>query len=558
MKKHYLVGARRTAVFSSVAIVGAFLVIGAGSWSARRTPIHMPYKAAGLTKIQAAAHLLNRFAFGPMPGEVARVAEMGPEKWFEDQLNETDQSPRLDRILDHFDALKMSNAEILATFPLQGRLIREAVKEEIIPKDYKSIDKKDLRSELMPWMKGKGYRPFRQLTGQLLAQKYFRAIYDPNQLSEVLTDFWFNHFTVSLVNNQARSFILTYERDAIRPHVLGHFHDLLEATAKNPAMLLYLNNAESTAPDSVVTTMETDMDKFADSHPAMRYAVQRRMNAYQKRRIEQQSKQKVKGGINENYAREVMELHTLGVDGGYTQQDVEQVARALTGWSIFPMNNPRQAQNLERRMSRLGRAGFVRQGDFLFRADVHDAGVKVILGKRFPAGHGLDEGERVLDMLAESPSTARHISYELAVHFVSDNPPESLIDRMTDTYIKTHGDIKALLTTIVESPEFWSPAEMQAKIKNPFEYVISSVRAVGARVTNPRQLVEWTTKIGEKMYACQAPAGYGDKASDWVSAGALLSRMNFGMKLASGQIKGVSVDLMALNMAMNRSRQRRL
>ena len=256
-------------------------------------------------------------------------------------------------------------------------------------------------------------------------------------------------------------------------------------------------------------------------------------------------------GLNENYARELLELHTLGVDGGYTQQDVIEVARAFTGWTAIP---PRLRKEADQRLARFdrmktrgGSLGFRAEGDFLFRADFHDAGAKTILGTRFPAGGGMEEGEAVLDLLARHPKTAEHVASKLAVRFVSDHPPKALVDRLAKVYLETGGDVRRMITALAESPEFWSRDTVGAKIKSPFELTASALRTLDARLTDPRETLKWIARMGQPLYAYQAPTGYPDRAEAWVNTGSLLSRMNFGLELAAGRIRGVEFDLPALN-----------
>jgi uncharacterized protein (DUF1800 family) len=351
----------------------------------------------------------------------------------------------------------------------------------------------------------------------LVNQKVLSAAYSNNQLQEVLTDFWFNHFNVSVTKNQCQQYVYTYERDAIRPNVMGKFKDLLLATAQHPAMLEYLDNASSVS---------------IKNQPRANMAAPRNAR-----------------GLNENYAREVMELHTLGVDGGYTQADVTTVARALTGWTVMPLAKDAPARNLLERLNptQLERRGFVMKGDFLFRADQHDNEPKTILNKNFPANGGYQEGIDVLTMLAEHPSTAKFICTKLATRFVSDTPSASLIKNMVKTFQSTDGDIKAVLRTMVYDPAFWKKSVSHEKIKSPFEMVISAVRATNAQVIQPFQLFNWCTKMGQRFYYYQAPTGFPDRASNWINTGALLNRMNFGLAFASQKIPGVRMDLAALN-----------
>jgi uncharacterized protein (DUF1800 family) len=258
-------------------------------------------------------------------------------------------------------------------------------------------------------------------------------------------------------------------------------------------------------------------------------------------------------GLNENYARELLELHTLGVDGGYTQQDVIEVARAFTGWTVLPPG-PRRAE-AERRLARVvqaggqagGRLGFHREGEFLFRADAHDAAAKTVLGTRLPAGRGIEDGEQVLDLLAVHPSTAKHLATKLAVRFVSDKPPQALVDRLAAVYLKSGGQVRPVLVAIAESPELWSRDALGAKIKSPFELAASALRGLGAEVEDPRDTLRWIADMGQRLYAYQAPTGFPDRAEAWVNTGSLLNRMNFGLQLAAGRVRGVDFDLAALN-----------
>jgi uncharacterized protein (DUF1800 family) len=321
----------------------------------------------------------------------------------------------------------------------------------------------------------------------LLESKLLRAIESNRQLAEELDDFWFNHFNVFYEKGADRFLIPEYERDVIRPNVLGKFRDLLEATAKSPAMLFYLDNFQSVRPD---------------------------LDANNKNR-------KVKRGLNENYGRELMELHTLGVNGGYTQQDVTEVARCFTGWTIL---EPRKG------------------GGFFYNDKLHDKGEKVVLGHVIPAGGGMDDGEKVLDILAAHSSTAHFISKELAQRFVADNPPDALVEKMAQTFLASDGDIRQVMKTMLDSKEFWSQGAYRAKLKTPFEMVASSVRALGADVTDAWALANQVGNLGEPLYRKQEPTGYSNLNSEWVSSAALLNRMNFALQLAKNGVLGVKVD----------------
>jgi uncharacterized protein (DUF1800 family) len=345
--------------------------------------------------------------------------------------------------------------------------------------------------------------------GELAEAKLLRAIYSNRQLDEVMTDFWFNHFNVFIGKGPDRYMVSAYERDAIRPHALGKFKDILAATAKSPAMLFYLDNWQSVGPNSELAL-----------YGPQRFAGRR--GRFPRPRP-QQAKNRP-SGLNENYAREIMELHTLGVDGGYTQKDVTELAKVLTGWTI------------ER--PQLG-------GEFKFNERAHEPGPKYVLGRKI-SEHGEKEGEEMLDVLAHHPSTARFISRKLAMRFVSDNPPQALVDRMAETFLKKDGEIREVLRTMFHSPEFWAADAYRAKMKTPFEFVASAARASGADIQNALPLVGTLNRMGMPLYAMQPPTGYSMKAEAWVNSSALLNRMNFALQLASGKLPGTSLDPQAL------------
>lgn len=506
-----------------------------------------PWKQAGLTEREAAAHLLNRFSYGPRPGEIDRVLKIGLERWFERQLAARQAEPRLER-LDELPALSMPAGQIARTYPAPGMLLREARSAGVIfgvpgrsetdDQLPETMDRKETRAAVERWARRQGYRSQRELVGQLMTQKLWRAAEAENQLLEVMTDFWFNHFNVSLTDNQARGHVLSYERDAIRPASLGGFRDLLGATARHPAMLLYLDNAQSAAPAEAVTTMEDEIERLP----------RRRLRDRLDRPDRSDLKRRQSQGLNENYARELLELHTLGVDGGYSQDDVIQVARAFSGWTLMPPGARRgEAEEKLRRVRRAGGLGFVADGEFLFRADQHDSGAKAVLGKKLPAGRGIEDGEEVLDLLARHPATARHIARKLAVRFVSDEPPQALVDRLAGVFRKSGGDSREMLRAIASSPEFWSRRTVGAKIKSPFELAASALRATGGRIEDPRDLLGWIARMGQPLYAYQAPTGFPDRGEAWVNTGSLLHRMNFGLQLAAGRVGGLDIDLAALN-----------
>ena len=415
-------------------------------------------------------HLLDRLSFGPRPEELEKISargEAGIWKWIEDQMNPARlPDENLAEKLAKIPSLKMSITELQKNY----LNVQDFAKQKgIDPKNLTEDQKKEFRKEI-----GEEHLPER-IVDELTAQKLIRAIEGRKQLEEVLSDFWFNHFNVDINKGEDRYFVTAYEREAIRPHIFGKFRDMLLATAKHPAMLFYLDNFQSRA-----------------------------------------------NGLNENYGRELMELHTLGVDGGYTQDDVIQVARALTGWSI---DEPRK------------------NAEFKFKEKIHDRGEKKILGVNFPANGGIEEGEKVIDLLANHPSTAKFIATKLVRYFVADEPPEKLVSRVAQRFLKTHGDLKQTYMEIFKSPEFWSRKYFANKIKPPFRYLVSSVRALGGEVETKTELTRYLNQLGEPLYRCPPPTGYKDVAEAWVNPGALVTRLNFGIALAANRINGVFVQL---------------
>jgi uncharacterized protein (DUF1800 family) len=387
------------------------------------------------------------------------------------------------------------------------------------PEDKRAVGaslKGDKRDEFMEGMKPQQREtlmalnnPQQVVTSELVQSKLLHAIYSDRQLQEVMTDFWFNHFNVFIGKGADRYMLTGYERDVIRPRALGKFEDLLVATAQSPAMLFYLDNWLSVGPNS----------DFANGVP-------KRNNNYNWRRQPRQRRPaavkqaKKRSGLNENYGRELMELHTLGVNGGYTQKDVTEVARVLTGWTL---KEPRKG------------------GGFIFEERMHEPGGKYVLGHRIKSS-GEKEGREVLHILAHHPSTAKFISTKLAMRFVSDDPPAALIDRMTQTFLKKNGDIGEVLKTMFHSPEFWAPESYRAKVKTPLEFVVSAVRTSGAEVSDAQPLARQLQNLGMPLYGMQPPTGYSMKADAWVNSSALLGRMNFALALTAGKLKGVQVD----------------
>jgi uncharacterized protein (DUF1800 family) len=502
-----------------IKVAAVALVVTAGwafSAPGRSVPTYkFPWQAAGLTERQAAAHLISRFTYGAKPGQVDEVVQMGLENWFSKQLEGASADDSLEDRLSRYDALELTNEEVADTYPRNGQVVRMAIRDGVIDKDSVKVDRREYREVLQNYMQQKGLKREQDLFRQFFCQKVLRAAYSENQLREVMTDFWFNHFNVSLTKNDCSGFIPAYERDVIRPNALGRFNELLLKTAKSPAMLFYLDNFLSSSP------MPGDSAKRAR-------------------------------GLNENYAREVMELHTLGVDGGYTQRDVTEAARVLTGWGVYPMGQFAKGGAGAVRLAKftdeqIARRGFVHEGDFFFNANRHDKGEKVVLGRVFPAGGGYEEGVTLLSLLAHQPATARFVCRKIAVRFVSDDPPALLVDKMAKTFVERNGDIRQVLLTMVQAPEFWSPAALREKTKSPFELAIGAVRGLNGDIRQPLPLFNWVTRMGEKKYYYQAPTGFPDRGNYWINTGSLLNRMNFGLALAAGRVPGIQVDLLALN-----------
>ncbi len=500
--------------------------------------LNLPYKKAGLTEQQAAAHLLSRFTYGAKPGDVEEVVKLGLNKWLANQLEGNLEDAELNQALSKFEDINLTNTEVENIYPRNAQLVRFAVKDGFIHKDsVNKANSKEYRNAIQAYMKNKGYKPQQELYRQFINQKITRAIYTNNQFKELMTDFWFNHFNVSLSKNQCAAYVPAYERDIIRPNVFGKFENLVLSTAKSPAMLMYLDNFSSAGTNVPMEGVEARGKKAKAKM--------------------QQLKAKAplankKPGLNENYAREVMELHTLGVDGGYTQSDVTQAARILTGWTIAPMGENGYGAGIKNVLNKIGeenlkKRGFVHEGDFLFAMNRHDNGEKTVLGKKFPAGGGYEEGVELLKMLAHHQSAAKFISKKLAVRFVNDAPPQSLIDKMAKTFLSSDGDIKSVLMTMANAPEFWSADALREKTKSPFELAISAVRSLDATVRQPYQLYTWINKMGQQMYYYQAPTGFPDRGQYWINTGSLLNRMNFGLALASQRIPGITFNLTALN-----------
>jgi uncharacterized protein (DUF1800 family) len=482
--------------FSACAVLSAVVAT-----SAEIAPSSVPVKPDD----RAIAHVLNRLGFGPAPGDIERVRTIGLAAYIEQQLHpERLADAGMRARLEGLQTINKTSREIAQEYYLPAEMERRE-RQRQAAQDPSMTAPAPANATQTPAQRGE-----RQMLVELSHQKILRAAYSDRQLEEVLVDFWFNHFNVFAGKGVTRIYLSEYERDAIRPHVLGKFRDLLQAVAESPAMLFYLDNWQSAAP---VDAAMMDPRAPARGRPGRRRANQPGTLADLPPMLQNRRPR----GLNENYARELMELHTLGVDGGYAQKDVQEVARAFTGWTIAM---PRQG------------------GSFTFEPRMHDNGEKIVLGRTIKAGGGKKDGEQVLDILAGHPSTSRHIALKLARRFVSDDPPAALVDRAAQRFRDTHGDLREVVRTIVTSPEFFAPAAYRAKVKTPFEFVVSAVRAARADVVNPLPFVQALRNLGMPLYMCQPPTGYSDKAEAWVNTGALLNRMNFAVALTSGRARG--------------------
>ncbi|HET7630944.1 MAG TPA: DUF1800 domain-containing protein [Gemmatimonadaceae bacterium] len=515
-------------LLASVALLMA-CATGSAAPSATQVPAMAP-PAAGREQLpdQQVLQVLNRLGYGPRPGDVARVRAMGVDRWITLQLTPDKIDDRVaDRALARYQALDASTADIVQA-SRAAQQARRANKAQEGSADTASQARAanrrrggdpDARA-----LQQRAMAPVRELESATLT----RAVLSNRQLYEQMVNFWENHFSVFVGKGQTRSYLLAYDRDVIRPHALGKFRDLLGAVAHSPAMLFYLDNWESQA-DSTHSTLAANgrvvsatqrravMDRMANGRGNRLPPRIRSLPPDQRQQALARLQKAGTRGLNENYGRELMELHTLGVDGGYTQQDVIEVARCLTGWSINP-----------------------RTGAFVFRPEWHDADAKVVLGHRIPAGRGEEDGEQVLDILASSPATARFIARKLVVHFVSDSPPPALVERAAQTYLKTDGDIREVLRTIVTSPEFFSNAAYRAKVKTPFEVVASGLRVMNAVPDTTARLAGLVALLGQPEFGRLTPDGWPDRADAWMNTGAILNRINFGLLLASGRLPGAS------------------
>jgi uncharacterized protein (DUF1800 family) len=415
--------------------------------------------SAPLTEEQKTIHFLNRTSFGPTRETVDRVRKIGFRAYLDEQLRpEKIDDSAAEKKVASLKTMRLSTQELIELYP-RPKVAREQA-----------------------MMTGGEMQGVRTVILELQQARLIRAVDSQRQLYELMVDFWSNHFNIFAAKGADRWLATSYDRDTIRPHTFGRFRDLLLATAQSPAMLFYLDNWLSADPNSSGA----------------------RLGAKNRKR-----------GLNENYARELMELHTIGVDGGYSQKDVMEVARCFTGWTL---RRPRG------------------EGEFVFDPRIHDRGEKNVLGTRIPSGGGMEDGVKVIDLLARHPATARFIASKLARRFISDNPPAALVDRAAGAFRQSDGDIPTVLRTVIESPEFFAPEAYGAKVKKPLEFVASALRATASNTEITHQLLRYLARMGEPLFLAQPPTGYPDVGSAWISADMLLTRVNFATDLISNRI----------------------
>ncbi len=517
-----------------------------------------------LTEEQKIAHVLNRLGFGARPGDIEKVKAIGLEKYIDQQLSPSSINDAVaESKVKNLEVFGMTTAEVFEKYPNPGALLRALEGPQNnnqpakAPEDMTEKERQERQQKIREYYAKYDLRPANQMLPQIVSNRVLRAVYSEKQLQEVMVDFWQNHFNVFSGKAAVRWYIPSYERDVIRKNALGNFKDLVVGTAQHPAMLFYLDNFESVSPNAQQNRGGNGQNPNRGNGQILQQILRRGgilnpqgRNPQQQRPPQQQQQQR--RGINENYARELMELHTLGVDGGYTQKDIVEVAKAFTGWTIADARGYRRAAAREisgmenRQVERLQRMAGVpddlESGQFYFNSRWHDDSVKTVLGQKVDEG-GVKDGLKVIDILVKHPSTAKFIARKLAVKFVSDNPSEGLVKRVAEAFSKSNGDIKTTLRAIFTDKEFFAPENYRAKIKTPFELAVSSIRALGGDTQAGPAMLAMLNKLGEVPYGYQAPTGYPDTAEDWVNTGALLERLNFAIAVASNRIPGTRVDL---------------
>jgi uncharacterized protein (DUF1800 family) len=585
-----LIARRQRIVSRAAALLSIFaLLTGTLSLGASATQKAANQKTR-LSDDQRILHVLNRLGFGARPGDVERVKAMGLENYINQQLSpeKINDTAAQDRV-KNLETLNMTTAELYEKFPQPGQLLRQLERRGVLPAGLASArtnrnnpgqdqmpngpgemstemskqsgdpaktannrpaqnnkpgddanprDNQEYRQALREYYRQNGLQQPQRIMAELHASRILRAVYSERQLQEVMVDFWTNHFNVFAGKGADRWLLISYDRDTIRPNAMAKFSDLLTATAQSPAMLFYLDNFQSVSPNAQSAFGPGQRRQGNRMFGLMMGGRTNPQDREMDRNAPPPNAQRSRRGINENYARELMELHTLGVDGGYTQKDVQEVARCFTGWTIYaPRGGGAAAAAL------MGQSARRDPGTFFFNPRVHDEGEKVVLGHKIPAGGGIKDGLMVLDILANHPSTANYVSTKLARYFVTDNPSTALVDRAAAAFTKSKGDIRETLRAIVTSPEFNSAEAYRAKIKRPFELTISAIRSLGAETNGGPQLHQWIARMGEPLYGYQTPNGYSDLAESWVNTGGLLERLNFGLALASNRIPGTRINL---------------
>jgi uncharacterized protein (DUF1800 family) len=501
--------------------VPTLLVSGALACApAFQRPTPVPNNQGPLDDAARARQAVSRLTFGARPSDVAEAQRMGVDHWIDRQLHpETIPDPVADSVLDRLEITHKTAFELAADHPqpaefglaLAAQTARDSAAMRATMASIESAPASVQLAAMRAQAEATNERAERgqrlslarnAVQRELVPSLIIRAELSERQLLEVMTDFWENHFSVNGENTFSPLSLVDYDH-AIRARALGKFRDLLGAVAKSPAMLYYLDNYQSVVDSLHPNPTEWALEQRRAAHPPL--GDTSLVHGIHRRRV----------GINENYARELMELHTLGVDGGYTQHDVQEVARCLTGWGFDDIQYG---------------------GQFAFHEALHDAGEKVVLGVRIPGGRGIEDGEEVLDILARNPSTARFIARKLVVHFVSDSAPPALVDRAAETFRRTDGDIREVLRTILRSAEFDSRAAYRAKVKTPFELVASILRVMNAAPDTTRATSQLVAQLGQPILGRATPDGWPDQAAAWMNTGALMNRINLGVRVGANQI----------------------
>src|SRR5438876_10048296 len=527
----------------SVAVLVSIAPIGASAQrSGAKTPLKTVIARSDVRELPADQQIiqaLSRLSFGAKPGDILKVRAIGLDNWIDQQLHpEKINDDAMNSFVANYSALNQDQNELLAQYAEQQRARQQMRRERADSNAMTAADSMALRQQLQ-----QRNNLTRQVVTQLQSSRVARAVASERQLQEVMTDFWENHFNVYVQKGGPEPYYLTdFDQNVIRPRALGKFRDLLEAVAQSPAMLFYLDNARSMADSTQPTLRDPNQLQRVRPVPFGRGGLGAIMGAMrtadEMRRQQQQQQQRQRQGLNENYGRELLELHTLGVDGGYTQQDVINVARAFTGWTIKP---PAQG------------------GGFVFRPQVHDAGEKVVLGHKLRAGRGIEDAQDVLDILAKSPATAHFISFKLARHFVSDSPSKALVDHAAQVYLRTDGDIREVVRSIITSPEFFSQQAFRSKVKSPFEVVVSAMRALNAAPDSSPRTAQVIAYLGQPIFGHQAPNGWPETGESWMNTGAILNRINFGLAVAAERLPGVDIRaLPALDTIRSTAREKQV